>query len=304
MNQNIPDDSLDNMLYHWADERAAGSSHIDNLQDRISLAIKEGNARPGKPEQGESPKEVPEVRMSRPGQEPTVMLRPVWPLRAKLVNRLVEVTLLAAVAFVWTTHFLDGGRRQLELVAVEHVEIPEYAHLTDDVIRDRAIVLSEMKDVFGDQLNWLAETESRFEVGLSDGRLSNGSSHSRSDALEIAVRVVVEERSSPDNAWQRTWAADVISKNEEVVEFAAKNDDRTTMTMWAYVLPDGMVAIDSELDFSGGSQATPAADAAQFRAVFSNVQKDRQPSEELLTGANGVEYRVFQTVAVLNKKVG
>jgi hypothetical protein len=96
----------------------------------------------------------------------------------------------------------------------------------------------------------------------------------------------------------------VISQSEEVVELAAKDDDQSTMTMWAYVLPDGMVAIDSELSFSENSKSDTTEKVAPFRAAFSSVQKDRQSSEELLNGANGVEYRVFQTVAVLNKKVG
>lgn len=301
MNQKSQDDSLDNLLSQWAAERAPGSSEIDKLQQRISLAIGDGNAPPENAERSVTSHEAP---MLLPGQQATFRPRYVWPLRARLVNRLVGATLLAAVALVWSTHFLDGSRRRLEVPEITQPTIPEYAQLTDDEISDRAIVLSEMKEVFGDQLNWLAETDSRFEVGLSDSRLANESARTRNDAPQIAVRVVVEERASPNSAWQRAWVADVVSQNEEVVELAAKNDDQTTMTMWAYVLPDGMVAIDSELSFPGNNSATISSQDANVRATFSNVQKDRQPSEEFLTGANGMEYRVFQTVAVLNKKVG
>lgn len=304
MNQNLQDDSLGKLLSQWADERSADSSAIDNLQQRISLAIGDDNARQIRVEQSVSSHEAVEAPMLLAEQQQiTFRLQPVWPLRAKLVNRLVGVTLLAAVAFIWTTNLLDGSRQWLQVAEVDQPEFPDYAQLTDDEISNRAIVLSEMKDVFGDQLNWLVETDSRFEVGLSGDSLVSEVALTQNEAAEIAVRVVVEERSSPESTWQRTWAADVISQSEEVVELAAKNDDQTTMTMWAYVLPDGMVAIDSELSFSGDHSAMISSQDAKFRAAFSNVQQDRQPSEEFLTGANGIEYRVFQTVAVLNKKV-
>ena len=292
MNQNNSGDPLDTLLHQWADERTADSEHLDNLQQRIVSTL------------GEDDFSSACSVVSRSEHSPTFSSQPVGTRRASLAGFLVGVTLTALVALIWVTQQTGQEAPQPQLADDIQQAMPEHAQLNDDQLRDRRVLLSEMKDVFGDQLNWLAETDSRFEVGLSDGRPSNGSSLSHSDVLEIAVRVVVEERSSSDGTWQRAWAADVVSQNEQVVRLAAKNDDRTTMTMWAYVLPDGMVAIDSELDFSGGSMATPAAEAAQFQARFSNVQKDRQPSEELLTGANGVEYRVFQTVAVLNKKVG
>ncbi|MGZ0168343.1 MAG: hypothetical protein ACKVHE_02185 [Planctomycetales bacterium] len=77
---NIQDDSLDNLLNQWADDRAADSSTIDELQQRISLVISDNNARPSKTEQDVPSGESLEAPMSLPGQQPTVMPRPVWPL--------------------------------------------------------------------------------------------------------------------------------------------------------------------------------------------------------------------------------
>ncbi len=303
MNQKSQDDSLDQLLHQWADERAAASSEIDTLQNRISLAIRDDDSQQSKPVPAVSSQQTSEVTLPLPDQLATFTPRPVWPLRARLVNRLVGATLIATVAFVGSTHFLDVSRRRLEVPEVNQSTIPEYVQLTDDQISDRKIVLAEMKNLFGDQLNWLAETDSDFEVGLGEDPMTSETPLPMDEAMEIAVRVVVEERTSSEGAWQRTWAVDVISHHEEVVELAAKNDDRTTMTMWAFVLPDGMVAIESELELSESNLSTTSTDASPFRATFSNVQKDRQPSEASLIGANGVEYRVFQTVAVLNKKV-
>ena len=304
MNQNIQDDSLDNLLNQWADERSADASQLDNLQQRISLSIRNDNVRPINSPPVASPQGVNEATVLPTEQQPTFRPQYTWLLRAKLVNRLVGATLVAAVAFVGATHFLDGSWRRLEVTEVTQSSIPDYAQLTDEQISQRKVVLSELKELFGDQLNWLAETESDLEVGLSEKAVTNNTPATQNGPLEIAVRVVVEERSSSDHSWQRAWTADVISQNEEVVELAEKDDGRTTMRMWAYVLPDGMVAIDSELSLPGSDAATATSQNGNLRAAFSNVQKDRQPTEELLTGSDGVEYRVFQTVAVLNKKVG
>jgi hypothetical protein len=163
-----------------------------------------------------------------------------------------------------------------------------------------------MKELFGDQLTWLAETDERIEVGLSDRQNASVPSALASDEVPLAVRVVVEKRAAAGNDWEIAWAVDVVSKSEEVVDLASATDDGTSMRLWAYAMPDGMFAVDSELSFSsgeGGGETTLPGSPETFHATFSNVQEDRQPSEELLTGADGVEYRVLQTVAVLNKKV-
>lgn len=301
MNENLPGDPLDNMLQHWADERAASSEQLDNLQDRIVEALGDDISSIN---QHVATSRIPVTTSAISQPEPSYIRRPISQRRVSLVSKLVSVTLLALVTFIWSAQLADFGHDNHQLADDERSAIPDYARLNEGQLNERMIVLSEMKDVFGDQFNWLAETDSRIEVGLRDESPTNGQSMTPGDSLEIVVRVVVEERSSSRDQWRRTWSADVISQSEEVVELAAKDDDQSTMTMWAYVLPDGMVAIDSELSFSKNGRADATANAAPFRAAFSNVQKDRQPSEELLTGANGVEYRVFQTVAVLNKKVG
>ncbi|MGZ0165361.1 MAG: hypothetical protein ACKVII_15665 [Planctomycetales bacterium] len=301
MNENLPSDPLDNLLQDWAEERTVSSEHLDKLQDRIVKAIGDENLSSDRTV-ATSRRQFATSAVSRP--EPPYTRRPISLRRVSLVSRLVGVTLLALLAFIWSAQLADYGHGSHRQAGDKRAEIPDYARLSESQLRERMIVLSEMKGLFGKQLNWLAETDSRFEVGLRDGSSAGDGSLSSGDALEIAVRVIVEERSSSRDEWRRAWSVDVISQSEEVVELAAKDDDQSTMTMWAYVLPDGMVAIDSELSFSENSKSDTTEKVAPFRAAFSSVQKDRQSSEELLNGANGVEYRVFQTVAVLNKKVG
>ncbi len=288
MSDKISHEPLDDMLQQWAAERAASPEHLDKLHDRILSAMHD----------------EPTSTVSLPTATSAYPCRPISLRRVSLVGRLIGATLLALVAFIWSAQSIDVGGRRLQTAEATQPKFPDYAQLDDDQLDDRMIVLSGMKDVFGDQLTWLAETDSRFEFGLSGNPQATETSLAHNDVVEIAVRVVVEDRTSPESGWRRAWSADVISQNEEVVKLAAKHDDRTTMTLWAYVLPDGMVAIDSELEFSPGSTTASPTTNMPFHAAFSNVQKDRQPSEELLTGADGVEYRILRTVSVLNKKVG
>ena len=127
------------------------------------------------------------------------------------------------------------------------------------------------------------------------------------DEVSLAVRVVVERRAATGNGWEIAWAVDVVSNSEEVVDLTPATDAGTSVRLWAYAMPDGMFAVDSELLFSSdeaSSETSLPGRAETFHAAFSNVQEDRQPSEEFWTSAGGVEYRVLQTVAVLNKKVG
>ena len=311
MNENLPSDPLDNMLHQWADERAASSEYVDNLQHRIVLAIvadepaTNGSARTAVVEVADRPTNGAVV--SHPGFTATFRSQSVSKKRASVTGFLVGVTLSVLVAFVWIAQSLSVDDSQASLAGTAQPALPDYAQLNDDQLRSRVVLLSEMKELFGDQLMWLAETDHKIEVGLSDRRDASGSSTSGDAATPLAMRVVVEKRASAGNDWELAWAVDVVSQSEEVVDLAPATGGGTSMKLWAYALPDGMFAVDSELGFSNGdgSGATSSATPGKtFRAAFSNVQHDRLPSEELLTGSDGVEYRVLQTVAVLDRKVG
>jgi hypothetical protein len=64
--------------------------------------------------------------------------------------------------------------------------------------------------------------------------------------------------------------------------------------MWAFALPDGMIALDTEVNLSG---------AVTVRSSASELQADRELREVLTTQSDGFEYRVFQTAAVLNDRL-
>ena len=106
--------------------------------------------------------------------------------------------------------------------------------------------------------------------------------------------MVVERRPQGSEDWQLAWALDVVSRSEEIVRVAPRDADGNELRLWTYQLPDGLIAIDSDLQLAGRDQ---------FQATTSGIQQDRQPVQILTTRDKGTEYRVFQTVAVLDGKV-
>lgn len=310
MSNRISDDPLDDMLRQWVDERAASPEQLDNLRDRIVMALvaDEATANNSTPAVLDDSKQLRNgSSITHPEFPATIRSRSVGTKRASGTGFLVGVTLSALVAFVWFAQSAGIEQSPDSLAGGSQTELPDYAQLNDEQIRRRTVLLSEMKELFGDQLTWLAETNERIEVGLSDRQDVSVLSALGNDEVPLAVRVVVERRAAMGNGWEIAWSVDVVSKSEEVVDLAPATDDGTSMRLWAYAMPDGMFAVDSELSFPSdeASSAVPLPGRTEtFHAAFSNVQEDRQPSEEFWTSAGGVEYRVLQTVAVLNKKVG
>ena len=70
-----------------------------------------------------------------------------------------------------------------------------------------------MKEIFSDQLQWVAETSDRVELGLSKRDLD------KSQARPLAVRVIVERKAAQNAPWQIVWAADVVAADQELVQF-------------------------------------------------------------------------------------
>ena len=215
MNENLPSDPLDNMLQHWADERAASSEDIDNLQLRIVMALVADNATTTK-----SARTAVVAVVDRPtnGSSGSPVEFPanfhsssVSTKRASVTSFLVGATLSAIVAFVWFAQSAGVVDSPSPLAGGDQPALPDYAQLNDDQLRDRTMLLSEMKKLFGERLKWLAETDKSVAFGLSDRGKASGDATSENSAVPLAVRVVVEKRTAAGNDWELAWAVDVVS---------------------------------------------------------------------------------------------
>ena len=114
------------------------------------------------------------------------------------------------------------------------------------------------------------------------------------DATPVAVRLMVQRRTVGQAEWEAMWTADVVSRSEEVVRWTADSDPGSSVVVWVYPLPDGMILVVTELNL-GESQTV--------QATSSHLQLDGVPVKVLSAHVDGCEYRVYQTVALLRQEL-
>lgn len=262
------DDRLDDLLGQWA-EQTSVPERVADLQQRIVESAAESAGHTPKRNGRHSDLVAPYRRV--------IERRTVW-ASGFAVGAVAMLLLSVGVWFV----AMSGSTADSDLP-------PEYAWLGDEQVRDKQQLLSEMDAMFDGQLAWLAESGDRMEFGLTELAGDNVPAGDSNDHL--AVRVVVQRRESSGDDWQVAWALDVVSRNEEFVRVAPRDPSGGELKLWTYRLPNGLIAVDSELEMSGHDG---------LHATTSGLQEDRQPVQVFTSDDNGTEYRVFQTVAVLD----
>lgn len=285
MNHETDDTALDQILHQWADERAADPEHLDILQKRIVSTLELEH------------RHLPASR-PRPAMPPIVS-------RHSVASRFpVGLAAVVLVALVWFAQVAGESILNHQLAGEDGSLPPDSVWLNQGQLDGQAVLLTEMEQLFGDRLNWLAETGERVELGLDEVTDSVGSAANDTASSPIAIRMVVEKREAGDKSWKSAWTIDVVSRSEELVEMTPQSSDDVSVMLWAYALPDGTIAVDSELAWRHQNDEVLANSSSPVRTTISNVQQDGQPSEAFVSEADGVEYRVFQTAAVLDGKVG
>lgn len=278
MNANHDDERLDELLGQWA-EQSAAPDRLDELHDSIVTAAVEaptGLNGHGIESSSKFEMDYPDHRTRRPSR---------WAAGFAVGSALM---LLVSVTVFW---FALQDRRS----GASNDDLPpEFAWLRADQIQNKQVLLNEMDEMFGNQLAWLAETGDRVEFGLSQSHDESDEATTADEASRLAVRVVVERRNAANDDWQVAWAMDVVSRSEEFVEVVPQQADGNELRLWTYRLPSGLIAVDSELQLVGRNR---------LHATTSGLQKDGQPVRVFTSSDNGTEYRVYQTVAVLDGKV-
>jgi hypothetical protein len=141
-------------------------------------------------------------------------------------------------------------------------------------------LLSEMDRLFDERLAWVAETNETIALGLDEKSFARGP--------HVVVRVVVLKRSPDANSWQPVWTGDVVSRSEERVQIRSASD-ASRLSLWTHVLPDGAVAVDTELGLESNGPVWNS----------STVQQSLVPLQVLSARAQGGEFQIWQTAALL-----
>jgi hypothetical protein len=262
MSQNASD-RLDQLLRQWAVSRELDDAARDQLQRQVMTAL-------ARPDEVIHNSEV-QTRGRR--------------------ARFVIMGLLSSCALLLIASFQVGNLRDrhfgtqplLSSSSAAHNgqgNFPAATRLNNAIVESKTAFLTEMNDIFENRLDWLAEDASRIVFDLES---------QVSDSPFILVRVVVAQRTA--NQWSPVWTADVVCRNETLVNVAPEDFGGDTITLWAHALADGGIFIDSEFTMSQGSR---------FHSAGTYVLRPGVPHRVECISTGGKELCVFQTVLPLD----
>lgn len=264
---------LDELLRQWADSRQEASD-LQGLQERILAASKEQMTQDA-------------AGHPRPSDKSSRGLRQrgwsaVWFAAGAIA---ASVVALCCYKLLGPHGDSPDGVQPLP---------SELAFLQESELAEKVVLANEMDRLFGDRFQWIGETNNRvlLEVGESDAVSEEDSPRS----ARLAVRVVAVRRGADEKQWTPIWAADLVTRQEQVVRLVpdpAGALDAADFSMWAYALEDGVIVVDSELSLGDVS----------LKSTFNGVQRSGVPIAVHAVEQDAVQYRVFQTVVILDGEV-
>ncbi len=261
---------LDALVRGWSQRQAAPADRVAALEARIAAAVAaERTAAPGLASSEKSPSPDHTGRSTR-------LRRPiVWGAAA---------TVAVAVAVCWIL-FLRESRDVAEK-PVPDDGLPGIEHSAEELAAKRRL-LAETDRLFEGRLTWLAEEGGRVQLGLAEE-----SPDERDRSPAVAVRLVVARSEGPETDWVPIRSIEVIARSEEAVHMPEEGD---ALFLWAYVLPDGTVALDTDFLIT---------ERADLRATSSGLFAPGVPAVVASRRVNGEEYRVYQVVSLLGEATG
>ncbi len=277
-------DPLDHLLRQWAERHASAEADAERLHGRIAAAV---------------------------GDNAFVDLPPATPVHRHVWGWALAFALGAAVAVVVMVALRarDGQRLPESLPGglagnvpacdvpgsdvpgsdVPASDVPRSAFFAQSELAEKAKVLAAMQDLFAGRLAWVGETGREVQLGLLPDAAAGARPGLDRTRAPLAVRVVVLARPS-GGAWKPIWQADVIARDEEVVDLAAQDARDGSLRLWMHALPDGAIAVDADLALKG---------APCVRSAFSGIQQTGVPQRVFGSQTGDAEYQVYQTVAPL-----
>ena len=260
----MTEDKLDKLLKQWAAAHATSKEHGRKLADRI----------------------VDELTANGfPVLDPAVDSGVPRPRRRKRAYAALGIA--AALLIAATIAFLSRGPS----VPNEVVDTASpVASIGPSELQARARLFHEMETLFADDLRWVADSDN--EVRLSVRPVSGGPI---ARATPLLIRVLVVQRNSGEASWHELMKADVLTRSQELVEAVPDPKLDNRLLLWAYTLPDGKVAVDSNIRLT-----TP------IRAYVdvTNVLTPGRPANVFSLKTEDAEYRIFQVVTPLPKHEG
>ncbi len=210
---------LDEALRNWADQSEPDSSAIDALKQHILDSAAAERVRDV----------TVQSAADRDGLRPTTRPGP----RGSWVWLVALACVLGVVVFLGRES--NSGKHTLPEVVVAT------SPATD-------LLATELDRLFEGQWRWHGEVNGRSHLETSDELVAEAADD---DLLRVAVRLTVVERRRGEGRWRVVWDASVLARSDEWVQLPASLTGRDSVSLWAYVLPDGSVMVESDVSLSG-----------------------------------------------------
>jgi hypothetical protein len=190
---------------------------------------------------------------------------------------------VAALAIVAAIYWPFSGP---DAAPLDDSRAVRWAEISPEALQEGRELYAEVDRLFVDRLRWVAQSNGDVLLGVdaAQGRVGEPSS-------PAVVKLVVLARGFGQPDWRRVWQTDVILRSEEAVEVTTDQNAVDRVALWVYALADGRIAVDTDLVLSA-----PLKLASQHNAVVD----PGVPMELVGIRQEGMEYRVLQTVAMLD----
>lgn len=293
--QKVQDSELSGRLREWSARRAASAEQLEKLKHEI----------------------LRQVPQQRRGADRTARLVPAAaPQKSGATGlpdrrtRLILFAIGAALILLAVSlgHAPDqrlpsGDRLAMDAgpggERIERLEaLPDYAAIPVERRREQTLLLHEMRALFGSRLTWFADLPEQLELGIQNQERPE-------NTPALAVRLVVEQRlaarSEPSAGehtpaeWTPVCIVDVVMQSDEYVAFQPSCLTSGVVAIWSHILPDGEVAIDTDVRLSTAQSAPLTA---------SQVVTDDRPRLLSHKTIDDTEIRVLQAVSVLDDRMG
>ena len=250
-------DELDQTLRDWSESKTPGTAELDVLAAKISQAAQHVSEA-----EAEAEADVGGVRVS------------LW---SRVAYSALGAAAALVLVFAWGA-WRDGG--------VSESTGSPWVAISADEVRAHAQVFRELKDMFPEQLRWVAQAGDDIGMGVDSvyGGVEEGAS-------AVLIRIDVVSRAQGKGDWNVVWNTDVMTHSRELVEVAVGPLEENRLKIWVYPMEGGALAVENSMALE-----TPIELVSRDTIVV----EPGAPTEVMTLERKDHEYRVIQTVVPLD----
>ncbi len=214
---------------------------------------------------------------SQASAPPSASGRHIWrSLRSAVVGAVACLLVIVAIDRIGGSGGASSSSEHSDPSVISHCRIATGVKLFE-----------EMNRLFNGNLRWVAESNGDMGIGMGEDR-------EHLDSPPALVRLTMLARQAGTAEWSKVWQSDVMVREQDLVEVSPGHSS-DTISLWVFPLEDGQISIDTTVALN-----TPI----RIRDQQSTVSTPGMPIQVASLTENGKEYRVYQTVVLLDQTRG